>query len=506
MASLIVLFLLFVFSGLGLSMIGLSQLYLRINAWRKFSVFLDYASENGVKRGFEDLTTWLQSRGRLAAVSGADVDALRTSPAAAFEALIQDGLGGGFPRSLQESADGLTWESVATCALRNALDCGTYFRMTAALRIESGGTMVSLRPRRVSSLDAALGLLAGRLPLPAIPLLIDKEMSEAEKTRLFQDGGLRLTPRPGEIIGPQPAVSGGNAIPKDPTPLIGRALKIHLLAPQDLTDAKLRFALGLPESEEPVPDGVYLMKNDLGIGGVFVQGDCDELIAAINGDAQVLVFRTEAGEWRLEFSPARSRTEFRTPAGSAFYDLVPTATVIVSGKIGSLGGGVIAPDGTVARAVDEETASILSGVDLTIISSDKITLTSHLILQNVRWQNGVPYIKDTQSQVVIYAAGRDFQTGGTRDGSITVDAGAPDGLKLQASLTAGDGGFTIEGSGKSAQIMGALHAGDFIGNGNSLELVSDERIAAGLFPENSPMTSSPMLSVYSLKILSWQEY
>ena len=54
--------------------------------------------------------------------------------------------------------------------------------------------------------------------------------------------------------------------------------------------------------------------------------------------------------------------------------------------------------------------------------------------------------------------------------------------------------------------MGALHAADYDGNGGSLEVVPDERLTAGLFPENSPMTSSPQLSVYSLKVLSWQEY
>ena len=54
-ASLVVIFLLFVFSALGLSMIFMSGLHLRINGWRKFSVFLDYASENGLKRGLSDL-------------------------------------------------------------------------------------------------------------------------------------------------------------------------------------------------------------------------------------------------------------------------------------------------------------------------------------------------------------------------------------------------------------------------------------------------------------------
>ena len=505
-ASLVVIFLLFVFSALGLSMIFMSGLHLRINGWRKFSVFLDYASENGLKRGLSDLGGWLQARGRCAPVSGAAVEALRQSPAAGFLPLLEEALGGGFPRLLQESEDGLSWESLTTCALRTAVDLGEYFRVTADLKIESKGSMPSLRPRRLSSLEGSVGMLAGRLPLPAVPLLVNADLTVAERTRFADENGIVFKARKGEVLPPGPVVTPEDVLPADASSLVGKALKTRLFVPQDLTDARLREALGLPPTGEPVPEGVYLISNDLGLGGIFVQGDLVEMVTAIDGDTQVILFRMEAGEWRLSYSPARSRTDFQTPEGDRSWDLVPLGMIVVNGRILSLGGGAVLPDGRVEMVTDAETPSILSGVSLTIVSSDEVRLTSHLILQGVRWQDGIPYIKDSQSQVVIYAAGHDFQTGQAREAAVVVDAGAPDGLKVQASLTVGNGEFEIEGTGKTVELMGALHARGYGGNGNALAIVSDERLAAGRFPEDSPLTSSPQLVVYSLKVLSWQEY
>jgi hypothetical protein len=244
----------------------------------------------------------------------------------------------------------------------------------------------------------------------------------------------------------------------------------------------------------------------LGLGGVFVQGDLEEMILAISGDTQVIAFRAAGAEWVLEFSPARSRTDFRTPEGSFAYDLVPLPIVIVNGKIESLGGGTVAGDGRIAPALDVETPSVLSGINLTIVSSDKITISSHLILQGVRWQDGVPYVKDSRAQLVIYSAGRDFVSGETVEGGIAVGEAAPADLKLQASITVASGEFSIEGAGKNVEILGALHADGYSGNGNTLAIARDERAMAGEFPENAPLTAAPQLVFTSLKVLAWKEY
>jgi len=500
-----VLLLFVVFSGLGLAMLHASGLYLKINGFRKFTVLLDYASENGLKRGLRDLTEWLESAGPLAAVPAERLEGLRTRPETEFPLLLEDALGAAFPRVLEESFDGMTWESRATCGFGGLTDMGGYFRISGALLIEATGGLSRVEPRRASVLEGSLGLLAGRLPLPAIPLFIRKDLSEGQKAAFLGENGIRFQSKPGEILKPGLSAAAEGVLPGDMSTAVGKALNIGIFKPEDLTPARLREALGLEPSTDPVPDGVYLIRNDLGLGGVFVQGDVEEMILAISGDAQFIAFRADGAAWILEFSPARSRTVFRTPEGDFAFDLVPLPIVIVNGKIESLGGGFVAGDGQVEMADDGERPSVLDGVNLTIVSSDKITLSSHLILQGVRWQDGVPYVKDSQAQLVIFSAGRDVVSGEELDGGIAVGEAAPSDLKLQASITAA-GGFAIEGSGKDVQVLGALHANDYSGNGNTLAIVRDERAMAGEFPENAPLTAAPQLAFFSLKVLVWKEY
>ncbi len=495
--SMAVVLLFVIFSGLGLAMLHASGLHLKINGFRKFTVLLDYASENGLKRGLRDLTEWLKSAGPLAAVSSERIEGLRTRPEMEFPLLLEDALGAAFPRVLEESFEGMAWESRTTCGLGGLTDMGGYFRISAKLRVEATGGMSRVEPRRASVLEGSLGLLAGRLPLPAIPLFIRKDMEES---------GIRFLSKPGEILQPGLSATAEGVLPGDMSTAVGKALNIGIFKPDDLTPERLREALGLEASADPVPDGAYLIHNDLGLGGVFVQGDLEEMILAISDDVQVIAFRADGAEWILEFSPARSQTDFRTPDGSFTYDLVPLPIVIVNGKIESLGGGYVTGDGRVEMSFDEETPSVLGGVDLTIVSSDKVTLSSHLILQGVRWQDGVPYVKDSRAQLVIYSSGRDIVSGEAVEGGIAIGEEAPADLKVQASLTAAAGGFAIEGAGKDVQVLGALHANFYSGSGNTLAIVRDERAMAGEFPENAPLTATPQLAFFSLKVLTWKEY
>jgi hypothetical protein len=504
--SLAVILLFFVFAGLGLAMLHAAGLHLRINAFRKYSTLLDYASENGLKRGLHEFASRLAASGSLTPLAEESLERLRADPASEFPRLLEEALGAPLPRLLSESLDGMSWMSRADCRLEALADRGEYARISAFFRIEASGGLARVAPRRASALEGSLGLLAGRLPLPAIPFYIRKDLTESQKAGLLEEGGLRFPAKAGESLSPA-IVSGGEAvIPDDPAPLVAKALNIRLFTPQDLTPGRLREALGLEPSDEPVPDGVYLIRNDLGLGGVFVQGDLEGMVLAIRDGAQIIAFRAEAGEWLLEFSPAESRTLFRGPDGERRFDLVPLPLVIVNGRIDALGGGAVGLDGRVELCFDGRTPSVLNGVDLTIVSSDRVTISSHLVLEGVRWQDGLPYAKDSAAQLMIFAAGRDLLSGEARDGAIAVDADAPSELKLQGSMTAAAGGFVIEGAGKDIQLMGALHAGDYDGGGNTLSVVRDERAAAGEFPENAPLTVSPHLAFTSLRARTWLEY
>jgi hypothetical protein len=505
-ATVTVLLLFVVFSALGLAMVHTSGVHMKINGFRRLSVLVDCASENGLKRGLRDLAGWLERDGLLAPVSDERVQGLRDDPATAFPPLIEDALGSAFPRTVEESFDGMTWESRAFCGLSGLEDRGDYFRVSAALRIESSGGLRRWRARRLSVLEGSIGLLAGRLPLAAIPLYIKGSLTPAERAAFLEANGISFPPKPGEIVRPGLAVSPGGVIPDDPGPLVAKALKIGVFRPGDLSPAALRQALGLEPSAEPVPEGVYLIENDLGLGGVYVEGDLDEMVLAVHGDAQVVVFRAAGSEWRLEFSPRRCRTEFRGPEETRSFDLVPLAIVLVNGAIASLGGGVVAPDGRVELSLDGDTPAVLDGVGLTIVSADKVTISSHLVLDGVRWQDGIPYAKGTEAQLVIHAAGQDLVSGAAVEGGIAMAADGPAELKLQASLTAASGGFRIEGDERTVELFGALHADSFDGNGNALAVHRDDRVVRGVFPENSALTASAHIALFSLRVLAWLEY
>lgn len=494
--TVIVLLLMVVFAGLGLAMLHASGLHVKINGFRRTSTLLGLASENGLKRGLVDLSAWLEAEGLLAPVSAESVEALRENPRRGFPLLVEEALGPAFPRVLEESFDGMSWESRADCGFASLADRGGYVRITAAVRIESSGGLLHVRARRVSTLEGSLGLLAGRLPLPAVPLYIKGDRTD----------GISLPAKPGQLLGAGLTTAAGGVLPDDAGGLAAKALAIGVFEPGALSPAQLRQALGLEASTDPVPDGVYLVENDLGLGGIFVQGSLDEMILAVRGDSQVVVFRAGGADWRLEWSPTRSRTEFLTPQGARSYDLVPLPILFVNGAIAALGGGAVGMDGAVEMCFDGRTPAVLDGVDLTIVSADRVTISSHLILEGVRWQDGIPYSKDSEAQLVIYAAGRDAVTGERTEGGIAVDGEAPDGLKLQASLTADSGGFRIEGEAKSVELLGALHADAYAGNGSRVTLYRDDRAAAGEFPRYAPLTSEPQLAVYALKVLSWKEY
>jgi hypothetical protein len=503
----IVLLLMVVFAGLGLAMLHASGVHVKINGFRRTSTLLDLASENGLKRGLVDLSAWLEAEGLLAPVSAESVEALREDPRRGLLPLVEEALGSAFPRVLEESFDGMSWESRADCSFGSLADRGGYVRITAAVRIESSGGLLQVRPRRVSTLEGSLGLLAGRLPLPAVPLYIEEgDGADREKADFAARNGIGLPAKPGQLLGAGLTTAAGGVLPDDAGGLAAKALAIGVFEPGDLSPAQLRQALGLEASTDPVPDGVYLIENDLGLGGVFVQGSLDEMILAVRGDSQVVVFRAGGADWRLEWSPARSRTVFLTPQGSRSYDLVPLPILFVNGAIAALGGGAVGMDGRVEMCFDGRTPAVLDGVDLTIVSADRVTISSHLILEGVRWQDGIPYSKDSEAQLVIWAAGRDAVTGERTQGGIAVDGEAPDGLKLQASLTAASGGFRIEGEAKSVELLGALHSDAYAGNGSRLTLYRDDRAAAGEFPRYAPLTAEPQLAVYALKVLSWKEY
>lgn len=499
-ASLVALFLLMIFTVVGLGVACLTRVYVQALLFRRHSLRLDYAAENGVKRGLAEL-----------------LDASPSGPAGGpisageYETLLEDARAGGsralgaafrvsLPLAVEESVDDLAWTTEADASPLSLAEHEGWFSARSAVTVEATGRAGGVAARRRAGLDAEADVVAGRVPLALFPLLLETRLGEAERTAV-------TVRRDAADLGPTAPVenAGPGIVPGEATPLLEKALKIRIFSPQDLAPWKLRQALGLEPSTEPVPDGVYLIRDDMGLGGVFVQGDLAELVPAIDGVWQVVRFTAAAGEWTLRFSPALSRTEFATPEGTTAYDLVPNGLVIVNGKIESLAGGACDSGGRPVPTLDPTVPSILRGVGLTIVCSDRITLTSHLTLQGVAWRDGLPYLQDSQAQLVIYSTGRDLLRDEDREGGIIIDAGAPRDVSVQGSLTAA-GRVSVEGEGKTVDILGGIQAEELSPGDNKIRITTDGRAASGLIdPGAGPAAGEPVLAVAAFRVLVWRE-
>jgi len=169
-------------------------------------------------------------------------------------------------------------------------------------------------------------------------------------------------------------------------------------------------------------------------------------------------------------------------------------------------GGIINSAGQAVLVKDEEIPSLLNGVNLTFISSDSVMISSHLIHQGLKWQEGIPYIKESNSMLNIFATGKDFVDATEKAGQIVVDSNAPQNLVINASLTASGDGFSIEGEDKTVQLLGGLQTADYTSNGNTLKVKPDERLTEESdLLVHTPKTLHPVLTISSLKIRDWNE-
>lgn len=503
---LISVFVFFIFSTLGLSMLYLTQVYLKLSAYKKNSLILDYASENGIKQGFDKLTDLLSLVSSPSVLSPEKTFELREDARNKGIKIIEEFFGSEFPLTLSESWKRLAWESSTSFYLEKIIEKDEYFQTSYRVVISSEGKIENFRQTKKTTLEAALGILTGHIPLPSIPMLIDKKLSSEEKENFLENNKIEILPSEKNRIPSQVSFSGEELLPTEANSQISKALKTKIFYPQNLSTPQLREALGLEVIDEPVPDGVYLIKDDLGLGGIYVQGDLNEMVLAIEEDFQVISFLADAGLWVLKFSSTKGKTVFASQTETLTYELVPLGIIIVNGEIRSLGGGIVNLTGGVVMVREEEIPCILRGVNLTIISSDKITLSSHLIHQGVNWQKGVPYVKDSNSQLNIFATGKDFLEDSDREGQIVIDEDSPEEIKIQASLTASKNGFSIEGERKTVHILGSLHFKDYASNNNNLTIKFDERsLEEGNLFQDAPKTAKPVLYISFFKTLEWKE-
>lgn len=504
--TLISAFLLLVFSTLGLSMLYISQIYLKLSAYKKNSMLLDFASENGIKQGFTQLAHLLPQASSPYILLPEETDVLKQDSLDNGKKIIEKLFGPEILFSISQTWEKLSWKAKPLFSLNTFEERDQYFKAVYKTIVQSEGQLKNFKPKKESALESKMEFLVGHIPLPQIPLLIDKKLDQEQKANFMKKNKIEIQPSEKNKIVPHISFSEKKLLPKEADSQLKKALKIKIFYPEKLSHSQLRTALGLEETNEPIPDGVYLIQDDLGLGGIYVQGDVERMILAIERDFQVISFLTQNGCWILKFSPSKGKTIFSSPTENQFYDLVPLGIIIVNGAIQSLGGGLVKPSGQIILAREEEIPSILRGVNMTIISSDDITISSHLIHQGVKWQEGIPYLKDSNSQLMIFATGKGLLDESEKEGKIVIDQNSPKEIKVQASLTASGKGFSIEGEGKTVRLLGSLQASDYTSNENELKLTFDERpLEENKNLENAPHTSKPVIYLSSFEITEWRE-
>ena len=502
----VTLFLFLAFGTLALGLIFISQVYLQVSGYKKNSSRLDYCSENGIKEGFHHLAAAIRSGTSPRIICEERYQELRDDALGRGKILIEEATGMQFPVEIKTHHESMRWQSRTNCRLDKVIEKDGFFSALYSFPIEAEGRLKSLSFLRKTSLEARAEVLAGCIPLSSLPFLLNKELGPEERQNFLEENNIVLLPSSRQFLPPKINFADEPLIPQSATPFLEKALDIEIFRPQDMTAARLRSVLGLEESQEPVPEGVYLIRNDMGLAGIYVQGDVLEMIMAIEGSSQVISFRLAEGIWVLKYNPAESKTSFFSPQGEETFDLIPRGPIIISGEVLSLGGGIIEGNGEVRLVPDREVASILPGVKLTLVSSGRIVIASHLIQQGLSWQEGIPYVKSKQSQVVIFSTGRDIWTEAAIEGGIVAAAGAPQDLKIQASLTAGGDGFKIEGKNKTLGLLGSIQTTAYSSSGNTLSLTPWSPDTGSEDSLQAPRAAQSVLFISRFSASEWKEY
>ena len=141
-------FIFFVFSTLGLSMLYLSQIHLKLSGHKKNSILLDYASENGIKQGFCHLADLLSHVSSSSLLSSAELEELKKNVQEKGIEPIERILGMSLPLVSSESWEKLSWESSTDFFLEKILEKEDYFNATYNALIHSEGKIKNFKQKK----------------------------------------------------------------------------------------------------------------------------------------------------------------------------------------------------------------------------------------------------------------------------------------------------------------------------------------------------------------------
>ena len=498
-ALMVCLLIMAVFLTLGMGLLINSRLFLQTHGFRKLSRLSSYAAENGLKEAWSRMQVRAAEAFYEPEIKAETWLAIKQAPEKSLLAALQPLLEAASFKT-QDEFSGMSWEAAASASLSELYSDEHYLKATFGFNIEATGQVQGPGGLRSERVKSELVLLAGHLPLNQVPAVVKKDgLEPAAATRI------KIRPLlPENLPLPQIKTVSERLIPGEALPLLARGLKI--LKPASLPNWLLRQALGLEPGNDPIPEGVHLVQDSLGPGGIYVQGDLDLLSLGIDSGSQVIQFQQKESRWLLRFNPATARSSFLSPSGNQDFNELPIPLVMVNGKVLSLRSGCPGSDGYLEGDTENGCPAFLSGVKITIVCSGRLDVASNLYSDGLEWKEGLPYLKSRQSQLIIWSTGQDFQSDQLTDGGINLVSGSDQKRIIEASLIAGGQGLKADLPGEKLELIGSLAATTI--NPGRTELNLFYLPAAG-----PPSPSEPDLQVYSeipllhlshLRILEWR--
>ncbi|HUM33671.1 MAG: hypothetical protein WBK32_01735 [Candidatus Saccharicenans sp.] len=490
-----------IFISLGLGWLINSQIFLQVEGSRKLNRLTLYAAENGLKTSLELINEQLQTSYCGQEISEENYESLKARLLSGQTPVTGSAINEII--SSQENTDAfsrMTWAVSTSVESAGLEDFERYVKSTCRLIINSTGRVQGFGGQRTEEVAALLTFYAGHLPLDQLSAAIEEGGLSENKNEQIK----LVSSAPASIENDRPLTLSQGTIPDDALPLISRGLK--LLKPDGLPNWLLRQVLGLPPGNDPVPDGVYLIRDDLGLGGVFVEGDLSQLLLGLQADWQIIQFQQEDKTWQMKFNPKSQKTSCITPEGRMDDSRLLIPLIMINGRVENLACGRPGPDGFLLPSADEDALSILAGCQLTIVSSSDINITTNLKAQGLEWKQGIPYLRQKASPLIIWSTGKDFQTKEQVDGGINLFSQGNQPLTITGNLVAGGEGLKVNSESGEVQIAGSLAATRVKARDNQLTVFTDlqSQVSSGNTDELHILANKPLLHLSQFKIIEWR--
>ncbi|MCX8160359.1 MAG: hypothetical protein N3G18_05445, partial [Candidatus Saccharicenans sp.] len=317
---------------LGAGLLINSGLFLKTHGLRKVTRLTSFATENGIKQAWNRVEAGAAMIFSKSEISEELFQATQQAPESRGLEIIRPLLEAG-STSQEDNFSGLGWETVATASLSELYSDQHYLEATFGFNIKSRGRVRGFAGARVEELKCELVLLAGHLPLDQVPAAVNEDGIQKEDLHKIKFKNLQ----PGATLASGLKTLTRKFIPDDALPLLARGLKI--LKPDSLPNWLLRQALGLEPGNDRIPDGVYLVKDNLGPGGIYVQGDLDQLLLGIDNGFQIIQFQQGESLWLFRFNPSTARSSFISPSQRQDFNELPVPVIMINGRVLELAAG-----------------------------------------------------------------------------------------------------------------------------------------------------------------------